>query len=209
MHYVSQNPGGAAANLTVASSVYGYIGTAPTWRRPSRLVWRQGPCHLVEDVLNAQAVQWIYRIGPHYVGSLQAAELPGFLARIISSIWSKCKRFEFARFCDRIVGAVVFVGRRGSHCFRPERVGRQRAHFGQDSQSVPQDGQQGDRQADRNVVARERHSDPNPSQRRWPPFRTGQDTGRSRYRIPWSSNLLPETSVHYDTVGWRLHCPAW
>jgi len=27
MHYISQNPGGGAANLTVASSVFGYIGT--------------------------------------------------------------------------------------------------------------------------------------------------------------------------------------
>lgn len=76
MHYISQNPGGAAATLTVASSVYGYIGTAPSWRRQSRLVWRQGPCHLVETDLNPQTVQWIYRIGPHYAGSLQAPELP-------------------------------------------------------------------------------------------------------------------------------------
>ena len=77
MHYISQNPGGGAANLTVASSVFGYIGTAPPWRRPSRLVWRQGPCHLVEDAFNQQVVQWLYRIGPHYVGSLQAPELFG------------------------------------------------------------------------------------------------------------------------------------
>jgi len=80
MHYISQNPGGGAANLTVASSVFGYIGTAPSWRRQSRLVWRQGPCHLVEDAFNAQVVQWIYRVGPHYVGSLQAPELPVALA---------------------------------------------------------------------------------------------------------------------------------
>ena len=40
-------------------------------------MWRQGPCHLVEDALHAQAVQWIYKVGPHYIGSLQAAELPG------------------------------------------------------------------------------------------------------------------------------------
>lgn len=77
MHYISQNPGGGAANLTVASSVFGYIGTAPPWRRQSRLVWRQGPCHLVEDAFNPQVVQWIYRIGPHYVGSLQSPQLPG------------------------------------------------------------------------------------------------------------------------------------
>lgn len=86
MHYISQNPGGGAANLTVASSVFGYIGTAPSWRRQSRLVWRQGPCHLVEDAFNPQVVQWIYRIGPHYVGSLQAPQLPGSAEALCSLV---------------------------------------------------------------------------------------------------------------------------
>lgn len=52
MHYISQNPGGGSANLTVASSVYGYIGSPPSWRRYSRLCWKQGPCHLFEEVNN-------------------------------------------------------------------------------------------------------------------------------------------------------------
>ncbi|XP_067008592.2 WD repeat and FYVE domain-containing protein 3 [Anabrus simplex] len=77
LHYISQNPGGGAANLTVASSVYGYIGTPPTWRRYSRLAWKQGPCHLVEEVLTPQTVSTLYQLGPQYMGSLQAPELNG------------------------------------------------------------------------------------------------------------------------------------
>ncbi|XP_046392591.1 WD repeat and FYVE domain-containing protein 3 isoform X2 [Ischnura elegans] len=77
LHYISQNPGGGAANLTVASSVYGYIGTPPAWRRFSRLSWKQGPCHLVEEVLSQQAVAMLYQLGPHYMGSLQSPEPNG------------------------------------------------------------------------------------------------------------------------------------
>lgn len=75
LHYISQNPGGGAANLTVASSVYGFIGTPPLWRRYSRLVWKQGPCHLLEEVLSPHIVTTIYQLGPHYLGSLQASQL--------------------------------------------------------------------------------------------------------------------------------------
>lgn len=50
LHYISQNPGGGSANLMTASSVYGFIGTPPAWRRYSKLCWKQGPCHLVEEV---------------------------------------------------------------------------------------------------------------------------------------------------------------
>lgn len=72
LHYISQNPGGGAANLTVASSVYGYIGTPPSWRRYSRLTWKQGPCHLLEEVLSPQTVALVHQLGPQYMGSLQA-----------------------------------------------------------------------------------------------------------------------------------------
>ncbi|XP_014681660.1 PREDICTED: WD repeat and FYVE domain-containing protein 3-like isoform X2 [Priapulus caudatus] len=72
LHYISQNPGGGAANLTVASSVYGFIGTTPTQRRLSRLVWKQGPCHLLEEVMSNTTVQQMYKQGPNYVGSWQA-----------------------------------------------------------------------------------------------------------------------------------------
>lgn len=50
LHYISQNPGGGAATLTIASSVYAFVGTPPAWRKYSRLCWKQGPCHLIEEV---------------------------------------------------------------------------------------------------------------------------------------------------------------
>lgn len=75
MHYISQNPGAASTNLAVASSVYSLIGTPPPWRRHSRLCWKQGVCHLIEDIITPATVQIIYALGPHYVGSLQAPHL--------------------------------------------------------------------------------------------------------------------------------------
>lgn len=77
LHYITQTPGGGAANLTVASPVYGYIGTPPCWRRYSRLAWKQGPCHLVEEVFNSQSISNLFKLGPHYMGSLQAPQLTG------------------------------------------------------------------------------------------------------------------------------------
>ncbi|CAK9831938.1 WD repeat and FYVE domain-containing protein 3 [Anthophora retusa] len=77
LHYITQVPGGGAANLTVASPVYGYIGTPPCWRRYSRLTWKQGPCHLVEEVFNSQNVLTLFKLGPHYMGSLQSPQLSG------------------------------------------------------------------------------------------------------------------------------------
>ncbi|XP_050428058.1 WD repeat and FYVE domain-containing protein 3 [Adelges cooleyi] len=75
LHYISQNPGGGAANLTIASSVYGYIGTPPIWRKSSKLTWKQGPCCLLEEVLNPHAIKILYQLGPHYFGSLQAPDI--------------------------------------------------------------------------------------------------------------------------------------
>lgn len=75
MHYVSQNPGGGTANLTMTSSVYGFIGTPPAWRRYSKLCWKQGPCHLLEEVLTPITVTHIFQLGPHYMGSFQAAQI--------------------------------------------------------------------------------------------------------------------------------------
>ncbi|KAJ8676714.1 hypothetical protein QAD02_012501 [Eretmocerus hayati] len=77
LHYITQTPGGVATNLTVTSPVYGYIGSPPCWRRYSRLTWKQGPCHLVEEVFNSQNVASLFKLGPHYMGSLQAPQLPG------------------------------------------------------------------------------------------------------------------------------------
>ncbi|UYV62149.1 WDFY3 [Cordylochernes scorpioides] len=77
LHYISQNPGGGAANLTVASSVYGFIGTPPLSRHVSRLIWKQGPCYLLEDVLSSQAISLLFQLGPCYTGSLQAPIIQG------------------------------------------------------------------------------------------------------------------------------------
>jgi WD repeat and FYVE domain-containing protein 3 len=75
LHYIAQNPGGGSANLHVPSSVYGFIGTPPSWRKYSRLSWKQGPCHLIEEPLTPQIVSILHRLGPQYMGSLQAPEL--------------------------------------------------------------------------------------------------------------------------------------
>ncbi|KAG0712298.1 WD repeat and FYVE domain-containing protein 3 [Chionoecetes opilio] len=77
LHYILQNPGGGAANLTIASSVYAYIGTPPAYRRHSKLVWKQGGSHLVEEVLQLPVVNQLFHLGPHYTGSLQAAQIHG------------------------------------------------------------------------------------------------------------------------------------
>ncbi|XP_055711660.1 WD repeat and FYVE domain-containing protein 3 [Phlebotomus papatasi] len=75
LHFISQNPGAGAPNLTVATSVYAFIGTPPAWRRYSRLCWKQGVCHLIEDVISPQMVVTIFNLGPHYMGSLQAPQV--------------------------------------------------------------------------------------------------------------------------------------
>lgn len=74
LHYISPSPG--ATNLAMStSSVFSFIGTPPAWRRYSRLCWKQGVCHLIEDIVSAAVVSTIYALGPHYMGSLQAPQL--------------------------------------------------------------------------------------------------------------------------------------
>ena len=75
LHYISQNPGASSTNLAVATSVFGLIGTPPDYRRQSRLCWKQGVCHLIEDIITPQVVSTIYALGPHYMGSLQAPQI--------------------------------------------------------------------------------------------------------------------------------------
>jgi len=93
LHYITQVPGGGAANLTVASPVYGYIGTPPCWRRYSRLTWKQGPCHLVEEVFNSQNIATLFKLGPHYMGSLQAPQLSGTNIKKCEEDFSKMYNF--------------------------------------------------------------------------------------------------------------------
>lgn len=74
LHYISQNPGAASTNLAVASSVFAFVGSPPAWRRYSRLTWKQGVCHLLEDIVSPQVVAKMFHLGPHYMGSLQAPQ---------------------------------------------------------------------------------------------------------------------------------------
>lgn len=60
LHYISVNPGGGAATLSVASAVYGVIGTPPPWRRYSRLAWRQGPALLLEEVIKLSFISNLF-----------------------------------------------------------------------------------------------------------------------------------------------------
>ncbi|KAG5834255.1 hypothetical protein ANANG_G00259620 [Anguilla anguilla] len=77
LHYVHSSPGGSGStNPPVVSTVYSYIGTPPAQRQLSALVWRLGPTHFLEEVLPATSVSAIYELGPNYVGSFQAVNLP-------------------------------------------------------------------------------------------------------------------------------------
>ena len=76
LHYVSPNLGaGGTASPTAFTTVFAYIGTPPQLRRQSRLTWKQGPCHLLEDIVSTNTVQTMYQLGPVYIGSFQAAIL--------------------------------------------------------------------------------------------------------------------------------------
>ncbi|KAL5018829.1 hypothetical protein ScPMuIL_004551 [Solemya velum] len=76
LHYISPNlGGGGTASPTAFTSVFAYIGTPPCLRRQSRLSWRQGPCHLLEDIISSSTVKNIYSLGPTYVGSFQSPML--------------------------------------------------------------------------------------------------------------------------------------
>lgn len=51
IQYISLHPGSNYSSSTnPAFSVCAYIGTPPFWRRYSRLCWKQGVCHLIEEV---------------------------------------------------------------------------------------------------------------------------------------------------------------
>ncbi|XP_048248442.1 WD repeat and FYVE domain-containing protein 3-like isoform X1 [Haliotis rufescens] len=76
LHYISPNlGGGGTASPTAFTSVFAYIGTPPQLRRNSRLTFRQGPCHLLEDIVSSSTIQNIYNLGPTYIGSFQAPVL--------------------------------------------------------------------------------------------------------------------------------------
>ncbi|CAL8102436.1 unnamed protein product [Calicophoron daubneyi] len=63
---------GFLGRQTMPSSVSAFVGTPASMRRPSCLVWRQGPLHLIEEPLDANRIAYITRLGPNYVGSFQS-----------------------------------------------------------------------------------------------------------------------------------------
>ncbi|XP_040570676.1 WD repeat and FYVE domain-containing protein 3 isoform X2 [Lepeophtheirus salmonis] len=76
MNYIGTYPG-SQSNVTHSTSVFGFIGTPPVWRRHSRLCWKQGPCLLFEDIASPSLASLLYKLGPHYLGSLQAPQISG------------------------------------------------------------------------------------------------------------------------------------
>ncbi|XP_064637335.1 WD repeat and FYVE domain-containing protein 3-like isoform X3 [Lineus longissimus] len=73
LHYISPNIGGGGnPSAAAVTSVFTFIGTPPQIRKQSKLIWRQGPCHLVEEILSASNLKNIYGLGPNYIGCFQA-----------------------------------------------------------------------------------------------------------------------------------------
>ena len=75
MQYINLSLGPGASNLTASSTVQAFVGTPPFWRKHSRLCWKQGPCLMFEDVASPALASLLFRLGPHYLGSLQAPQI--------------------------------------------------------------------------------------------------------------------------------------
>ncbi|TGZ69892.1 hypothetical protein CRM22_003482 [Opisthorchis felineus] len=63
---------GFLGRQTMPSTVCAFVGTPATERRPSALIWRQGPMHFMEEPLQANRIALIARLGPNYFGSFQS-----------------------------------------------------------------------------------------------------------------------------------------
>ena len=74
MQYINPIAGGNPSNISSPCSVNAFIGTPPHWRRHSRLNWKQGPCMMYEDVTSPQLASLLFKLGPHYLGSLQVGQ---------------------------------------------------------------------------------------------------------------------------------------
>ena len=77
-----------AAVVNVAPYISAYVGTTPnpSYRRCSRLLWRLGPTHLIEEPLSGSTADEMYRLGPNYVGSFQAP-CPEGQVRVVSCMY--------------------------------------------------------------------------------------------------------------------------
>ena len=62
--------------IIVSIALHRHLGTPPMWRKASRLTWRQGVGHLLEDwVPSSQTVAAMYKLGPEYPGSWQSVKI--------------------------------------------------------------------------------------------------------------------------------------
>jgi hypothetical protein len=72
LNHVITISGGGASTLAQSSFCSAMIGTPPgPFRKQSRLLWRLGATHLIEESLTADIIQLIYRLGAQYSGSFQ------------------------------------------------------------------------------------------------------------------------------------------
>lgn len=86
-----------AAVVNVAPYISAYVGTPPNpcYRRCSRLLWRLGPTHLIEEPLSGSTADEMYRLGPNYVGSFQAP-CPEGQVRVVSCMPHRlCHQFLY------------------------------------------------------------------------------------------------------------------
>ena len=79
--------GSDSSVISVVPYISAYIGTPPDpkYRRCSRLLWKLGPTHLIEEPLSGAIAEEMYRLGPNYVGSFQAPFPEGHL-RVVSDM---------------------------------------------------------------------------------------------------------------------------
>lgn len=73
----NSNNGGNSA----AAFVNAFIGSLPQFRIQLSTQWKQGPCHLIEEALNANFIGIIYSLGPNFIGNFQNAQTLSRIAR--------------------------------------------------------------------------------------------------------------------------------
>ncbi|KAK4474687.1 hypothetical protein MN116_001816 [Schistosoma mekongi] len=62
------------------SSLCGFVGTPASMRRSSKLLWKIGPFHFIEEPLTANRIAIMTKLGPNYMGSFQAIpSMPSFM----------------------------------------------------------------------------------------------------------------------------------
>nr|CAH8819280.1 unnamed protein product [Trichobilharzia regenti] len=79
--YIGASSASSALGRNImSSSLCGFIGTPASMRRSSKLLWKIGPFHFIEEPLTANRVAIITKLGPNYMGSFQAVpSMPSFV----------------------------------------------------------------------------------------------------------------------------------